>query len=45
MIDLKTLQKLKLELFNSLIAEAKQSLSKLPKEHRKKSESVLKAIH
>ena len=42
MIDLKTLQKLKLELFNSLIAEAKQSLAKLPKEHRKKSESVLK---
>lgn len=42
MIDLKTLQKLKLELFNSLIAEANQSLTKLPKEHRKKSESILK---
>ena len=42
MFSLKELQKLKLELFNSLVKEAKDSLPSIPKSDRKKSEAVLK---
>ncbi len=42
MFSLKELQKLKLELLNSLMAEAKKSLANIPKAERKKSEALLK---
>ena len=42
MFSLKELQKLKSELFNSLVKEAKDSLPSIPKSERKKSEAVLK---
>lgn len=42
MFSLKELQKLKLELFNSLVKEAKDSLSNIPKSERKKAEAILK---
>lgn len=42
MFSLKELQKLKLELFNSLVKEAKDSLPSIPKSDRKKSEAILK---
>ena len=42
MFSIKELQKLKQELLNSLVKEAESFLKHLPKEYKKKSESVLK---
>ncbi len=42
MVSIKELRKLKQELLNSLITESKESLKQIPKEYRKKSETILK---
>ena len=42
MFKIKELQKLKLELLNSLIKETNQYLKEIPKQYKKKAETVLK---